>query len=71
MKKTLELTLKGRDNWGRPVYECNGKLYVDVDPRKHMPPNICTKNGNQFYGEPDCPISKDIEVEFIPSRDTW
>jgi len=24
-----------------------------------------------FDGEPDCPIDTDIEVTFIPSRDTW
>jgi len=53
------------------MYECDGKLYVDVDPRKHMPAEICTKSNNEFDGEPDWPINKDVEVTFIPSRDTW
>ena len=67
----LQLTHIGRDGWDRPVYECDGKLYVDVDPRKHVPTNICTKSNNEFDGEPDCPISADIKVTFIPARDTW
>ena len=53
------------------MYECDGKLYVDVDPRKHMPAEICTKSNNEFDGEPDWPINKYVEVTFIPSRDTW
>ena len=69
--KTLQLTHKGRDNWDRPVYECDGKLYVDVDPREHMLPSIHTKSDNEFDGEPDWPIDEDVEVTFIPSRDTW
>ena len=69
--ENLQLTHKGRDSWDRPVYECDGNLYVDVDPREHLPPNICTKSNNEFDGEPDSPISEDIEVTFIPARDTW
>jgi len=65
----LILTLKGRDDWDRPVYECNGLLYVDVDPRKTSVPQICTKSN--FYSEPCYQIKKDIEIEFVPSRDTW
>ena len=68
---TIELTLIGRDSFGRPVYECDEKLYCDADPRKHMPANICTKLNNEFDGEPDCPIGKDVGFIFIPSRDTW
>ena len=30
----LRLAYRGRDSWDRPVYECNGRLYVDVDPRR-------------------------------------
>jgi len=71
MKEVLELTYKGRDGWDRPVYECNGTLFVDVDPRKHMPANICTKSNNEFDGEPSFPIKSGVEVSFIPSRDTW
>ena len=69
--KTIELTHVGRDSFGRPVYKCGEKLYVDVDPRQHMPPEICTKSDNEFDGEPDWPIDKDVEVTFIPARDTW
>ncbi len=65
----LILTFKGRDNWDRPVYECGGRLYVDVNPRKSHSPDICTKNENKFYGEPDTPVYADFE--FMPDRDTW
>lgn len=37
---TLTLNHVGRDNFYRPVYECEGRLYVDVDPRKNHPPDI-------------------------------
>ena len=69
--KSLKLTHIGRDSFDRPVYECEGNLYVDVDPRKNMPANINTKADNKFDGEPDWPIDEDIEVTFIPGRDTW
>lgn len=65
----LTLTLLGRDSWDRPVYVADGRLYVDIDPRKRFQPNICTKNNNAFDGEPLDPVS--AEVEFIPFRDTW
>jgi len=69
---TLQLTHIGRDSWDRPVYQSNnGNLYVDVDPRSGRPPEICTKSNNEFDGEPDSPINSDIEIIFIPSRDTW
>ena len=29
--KKLILNYKGRDSWDRPVYESEGRLYVDVD----------------------------------------
>ena len=67
----LILHYKGRDDWERPVYEANERLYVDVDPRKNRAPIICTKNNNEFYGEPDTPISEDTQVEFVPMRDVW
>ena len=71
MEKTLNLTRVGRDSWDRPVYQCDGNLYVDVDPRSGRTPEICTKSNNEFDGEPDCPINSDVEIIFIPSRDTW
>ena len=71
MGKTLTLTLKGRDSWDRPVYECEGQLYCDVDPRKNRGPKICTKYNNEFDGEPDDNIPEETEIVFIPARDTW
>lgn len=71
MTKKITLNFKGCDGWDRPVYECNGRLYVDTDPRSHRSPQICTKYNNEFDGEPDTPISEDTEVEFIPSREVW
>ena len=67
----LTLTHMGRDSWGRPVYKCGERLYVDVDPRKDRSPQICTKQGNEFDGEPLSPIADNTKVEFVPSRDTW
>ena len=49
--KTMQLIHKGRDSWDRPVYECDGILYVDTDPRSGYAPNICTKSDNEFDGE--------------------
>lgn len=69
--KKLVLTFKGFDDWERPVYEFKGRLYVDTDPRKGRLPNLCTKYGNDFYGEPDNPIAEGGEVEFVPNRVTW
>lgn len=69
--KKLTLNYKGRDGWSRPVYEADGILYVDVNPRKDWKPNICTKYNNEFDGEPDEPISEDIQAEFVPGRDVW
>ena len=52
----LRLEHRGRDSWGRPVYECDGRLYVDVDPRRSRQADICTKQGNAFDGEPCDPV---------------
>lgn len=67
----LTLTHIGRDSWDRPVYMCDGRLYVDVEPRKNRHPEICTKQGNEFDGEPLDPVAEDTEIEFVPHRDTW
>ena len=54
--ETLILQYIGNDDWSRPVYKGDdGKLFVDTDPRC-VYPNLCTKSGNDFYGEPDTPI---------------
>lgn len=62
----LTLTYIGRDDWDRPVYEADGRLYVDVDPRAGRAPNICTKINNEFHGEPDTPIS--VMTKLLTSR---
>ena len=59
------------DSWDRPVYECDGQLYVDVDPRRSRPADICTKQGNAFDGEPCDPVPEGTIIEFVPERDTW
>lgn len=69
--KELILKFIGRDSWDKPVYEADGKLYVDIDPLKKRTPNICTKSNNEFYGEPDIPIGTNIQIKFEPCRDTW
>ena len=65
----LTLNYKGRDSWSRPVYEADGRLYVDTNPSKRFPPKICTKYNNAFDGEPCDPVT--AEFEFVPHRDTW
>lgn len=67
----LTLYYKGRDSWGRPVYESDGKLFVDVDPQKGSKPDICSKQGNEFDGEPDVSVREDVQISFVPCRDTW
>lgn len=69
--RVLELHHLGRDSWDRPVYECDGRLYIDVDPRRNRPADIYTKQDNAFDGEPCVPIPEDAIVEFVPQRDTW
>ena len=69
--KKLTLNYKGRDSWSRPVYEADGMLYVDVNPRKDRNPDICTKYNNEFDGEPDEPVSEEVQIEFVPGRDVW
>lgn len=66
----LVLTLIGEDSWSRPVYtSADGQMYVDTEPFKCCPPNIYTKNNNDFEGESLDPVSG--EFEFVPRRDTW
>ena len=67
----LRLEHRGRDSWGCPVYECDGRLYVDVDPRRSRQADICTKQGNAFDGEPCDPVPEGTIIEFVPARDTW
>jgi hypothetical protein len=71
----LVLNYIGKDSWSRPVYKNeDGKLFKDVDSRKHRNPEICTVYGG-FEGEPDTPIQyiskyENVEIEFIPCRIT-
>lgn len=71
MKRELKLKYIGRDSWERPVYDCDGRLYVDVIPRAKYKPEICTKHDNAFDGEPDTPIDESVTVDFSPYRDVW
>lgn len=71
----LVLNYIGLDSFGRPVYENDGKLFVDIDDRNDRKPRICTKYNNAFDGEPDTPIEyidkyKSAEIEFAPERHT-
>ena len=60
----------GMDGWDRPVYECeNGVLVKDTDPRKNNKPKLCTSYNNDFDGEPDTPITWNVEL--IPQRVVW
>lgn len=69
-KPVLVLNHMGRDSWSRPVYEGPGeRYYVDVDPREDREPDICTKQGNEFDGEPCDPV--EARFIFVPCRDTW
>lgn len=67
----LILNYKGRDSWNRPVYESEGRLYVDINPHEGCRASLCTKCGNEFDGEPDIPIKEGTEVEFVSGRDVW
>lgn len=68
--KRITLSLLGRDSWNRPVYnDGTGRLLVDTDPRSWMEPSICTKQGNEFDGEPCDPVVANFTFE--PYRDVW
>ena len=68
MKKELRLTFITMDRWSRPVYRGDdGRLYVDTDPGC-VYPSIHTKSSNDIEGEPDFPISEDMEITFMPYR---
>lgn len=76
MEKVLVLNYVGNDSFSRPVYENDGKLFVDVDPLSDYEPNICTKMFNCLNGEPDTSIQdmkqyEGVKVEFNPKRIVW
>ena len=47
----LRLEYLGRDSWERPVYACNGRLYVDVDPRRSRPTPMRANHATQYRKE--------------------
>ncbi len=66
-KEELKVKLVGIDSWDRPVYkDKDGNLYKDVNlGRGEL--DLHTAVNNDFYGEPDSPISDDIKVSVIKS----
>jgi len=65
----MKLVFIGWDNFERPVYDYEGILYYDTDPRAHVPPSIYTKQENEFNGEPCGRITE--KCKFYPKRKTW
>jgi hypothetical protein len=61
--RTMEFI--GRDDWDMPVYKCieNGILWKDLEHGKSDIPELCSC-GNEFDGEPDSPIRKDLEIVY-------
>ena len=66
-KEELKVKLVGIDSWDRPVYkDKSGNLYKDVNlGRGEL--DLHTAVNNDFYGEPDSPISDYIKVSVIKS----
>lgn len=60
--RTMELL--GEDFWSRPVYKCieTGHLYKDITLGSENPDLYSC--GNDFDGEPDSPIKKELEIRF-------
>jgi len=61
--RTMELI--GVDDWSRPVYKCieTGQLWKDITLGSENPAlHSCQNN---FAGEPDSPIKKELEIRFI------
>lgn len=67
----LRLEYRGRVSWDRPVYECDGRLYVDVDPRRSRPADICTKQGNALTASPATLFRRERSLSLSQSGDTW
>lgn len=63
-KRTMKFI--GKDDWGRPVYKCveTGTLWKDIELGDSEFPQLCSC-GNNFDGEPDCPISSDLQLVFV------
>ncbi|QST02485.1 hypothetical protein IMZ31_23840 (plasmid) [Pontibacillus sp. ALD_SL1] len=62
-KRTMEYV--GEDDWSRPVYKCaeTGRLYKDLSDSDGRRPELYTC-GNAMDGEPDSPLSKELNFRF-------
>jgi len=57
-----QLRLIGIDEWGRPVYmDETKKLWKDVNLGNGVP-YLHNVAGNDFEGEPNCPIAEEYEI---------
>ena len=66
-KEELKVKFVGIDSWDRPVYkDKEGNIYKDVNLGRGEI-DLHTAVNNDFYGEPDSPISDDIKVSVIKS----
>lgn len=62
-KEVLELNYIGTDDWDRPVYKDQyEKLWKDIELGDRETPSLYTSTGNDFDGEPDCPINKEFVI---------
>ena len=61
----------GMDSCNRPVYvdRETGKLWIDTDPRAHVPASLYSTVCNELDGEPDHPIQEHFKL--YPKRKTW
>lgn len=61
--RTMEFI--GLDDWHRPVYKCieNGRLWKDLSPDSENP-DLYSSSNNTIDGEPDCPIKKDLKIQY-------
>lgn len=61
--RTMELI--GIDDWNRPVYRCieNGALWKDINLGEGVP--ALYSCGNDYDGEPSCPIKPQLEIVYV------
>lgn len=74
-KVTKRVRYIGRDSWDRYVYKDeNGKLWKHIDccsPREvciERGDTLYSSCGNSFNGEPDCPMSANIKVDYVDAE---
>jgi len=64
---TLVLKYIGEDAWSRPVYQDQFKhLWKDVDLGYCNQPSLCSVVNDEFEGEPDTSIRREIKCVFLP-----